>query len=320
MFGSLLYSDPLSYAPGTRASAVGGAFTAISNNSSASYYNPAGLAAQGFQAMYITIEGGGATKYDYKKQEFVDDGGGAFDLTVISNRFGLEFSWYSTGFDQDIMSLSCAYGIMEGMSIGLTAGMATTYATEESIEWFYGLGYKANILNLKQFPVKLDFGISYRSEQSFEELKNNSQSTYSGYGMPSRAALGVALLLPTKYAAVTISADYVYYGYTSATDYQDVVVKMKDINEMKIGLSTAFNKVFMGIGYNTSSSEDNNFNLDVMSIGSGIQWEGKSKGWISSIDVTYEKRSGNYIDNDIDQSSIMFSINLGHMNSQPWQD
>lgn len=71
---SILIADPFVAYPGTKAKGMGGAFTAVANNNSAMYFNPAGMTNfESYQShKMLTLEAGTGAGYDGPKNEFTD--------------------------------------------------------------------------------------------------------------------------------------------------------------------------------------------------------------------------------------------------------
>jgi hypothetical protein len=68
-----LNADPLITYIGTKAKSMGGAFTAVANNNSAMYFNPAGLVNfDGLENTMVTFEAGTGVKYD-EESDIHDD-------------------------------------------------------------------------------------------------------------------------------------------------------------------------------------------------------------------------------------------------------
>jgi hypothetical protein len=152
---SALLADPFVSYPGTKAKGMGGAFTAVANNNSAMYFNPAGMINFESEAEYtmITLEGGLGGKFDASKSNtddvftsngnyFLAAGGygsgwhggmAIYSLYTIKTSAVDENGDYAGYKNQDISALSAsfAYELSKQMypgggklSIGTTLGVA----------------------------------------------------------------------------------------------------------------------------------------------------------------------------------------------------
>jgi len=243
-----LSADPLVTYLGTKAKGMGGAFTAIANNNSAMYFNPAGLVNfENLSNANITLEGGTGAKYDQEGASIDDrhttSGSYFFGISSMTPESGFGFAMYSL-YDLNleggnsnyykeevsVMSLSGAIRLINqmypyggGLAIGVTGAYASSYSdTDPEIldvgGFFYTVGLKARVLDHRAF--KIDLGFNYRSEA---ELTSDSEYTneFKGIGVPQETAFGIAGSYGTEFGLFTLALDYKDTGYEEATKDSD---------------------------------------------------------------------------------------------------
>ena len=146
---SSLYADQFAAAPGTKARGMGYAFSAVANNTSAAYYNPAGYVSD---TPYITatIEFGDASSFDqtknntnvsgdiYDKDSQYFLGFGSFDQDG-----GWGISMYSL-FDVYITNTDDTKVIHQSNEV---IHLAFSYALNSRISWGWGIAYVSKLFN-----------------------------------------------------------------------------------------------------------------------------------------------------------------------------
>jgi hypothetical protein len=174
---------------GSKASSMGGAYTAISEGADANFWNPSGLA--GLSSMEIQF--GHSTWYQDIKLEYLSAG------IPISDKFsagiGVIYFDYGdfAGFDVNdnptgtfsghniVLSLSLAYKLSEQLSIGVS-GKGITEKLEEASASGYafdlGINYDFGLISTGLALKNLGSGFKYENEQS---------------SFPSKLSAGVAL-------------------------------------------------------------------------------------------------------------------------------
>jgi len=314
-----LSADPLMTYVGTKAKGMGGAFTAIANNNSAMYFNPAGLSNfEGMKNASLTIEGGIGAKIDESSSKFEDyfTSGTSyfFGVSIIGKDGGFGFAMYSLydlrledgtnngSYLQEeitIMSISAALMLIDqiysyggGLSMGVTAAYASSFSEDDSDVldvngYFYSVGAKMRILNHRAF--KIDLGINYRSSAELAS-DDDSYSHYKGVGVPEEIAFGVAISYGTEFGLFTLAGDYKFTGYADATANTDFNIRIDDVKTKTVGLdfSNPTYQIRGGI-YNTEYDVVTTNEISGYSVGLGFVF---SEGF--SIEGSYDRRTYSY--------------------------
>lgn len=97
VLASALMADPFVAYPGTKAKGMGGAFTAVANNNSAMYFNPAGMTNFESDENYgmFTLEIGKAAGFDGEAEEFSDSTSYFVSLGTSGNGFNGGIALYN---------------------------------------------------------------------------------------------------------------------------------------------------------------------------------------------------------------------------------
>jgi len=291
-----LMADSLGTAPGTKARAMGGAFTAVANNNSAIYFNPAGLIVweegqEEFNA--FTAEIGTALSLDSEDyvnngDEYADDynnyfwgvshfgkdvGFGVGSYSLYSARNPYPTSGYIEQ-ENKILALAGAFKLTDSLypgggkiSIGGTIGYAWTYnfwdsevdpdqADAESGIW--SLALKARLYESNEFNV--DFGVNYRAETDYDTTALATVEVVP-WNIPEETAFGLAVSVPTEFANITVAYDYKDIGYQSATEAEPgkentSLFGQGDVTSHCLGAELAFEQLQVRAGYYKDSADE----------------------------------------------------------------
>lgn len=219
--------------PGTRAMGMAGAFTAQADNSSAVWYNPAGLGQQGMPDSDATVEYGSvpniSDKGDYNTDKsalkFISIGGhnkssASFGLSYfVPYQFALYIPETGTFSSQPIGRVDATYSQYsfagaigaENLSLGATLDMVLRDVTGGSYSGGSGSGYGYSVGGLYKVVnseyAALKAGAVYRSTVTIES--NLISGDIVGKYLPSKpesTAYGLNLMLPFSYAIVNVNA------------------------------------------------------------------------------------------------------------------
>jgi hypothetical protein len=318
---TILLADPFGTAPGTKARAMGGAFTALANNTSALYFNPAGLIVweEGMEEYgTLTAEVGTAIKLDVEEgrkgdgnSDFIDSytnyfwgfshfgesfgwALGSYSLNSFNNPYTINGQTEYLLQENKIVSGALAFKLTDSLypgggkiSIGATVGYAWTddffASTEngsgdqveaESVIWSVGL--KARLLQSDN--VNVDFGVNYRAQTDYEP-NDYSHTDVVPWDIPEELALGVAVIVPTEFATITMTYDYKATGYEEATEWEapsieEVHTKLGgfgDVTTHSVGAEFAFESFQLRAGYYTDSVDgDYGNNMESDGISGGV--------------------------------------------------
>lgn len=287
-----LSADPLVTYIGAKAKAMGGAFTAVANNNSAMYFNPAGLVNfDGLQNTMVTFEAGTGAKYDataIPKERHTSSGSYFFGLSIIGKESGFGFAIYSlydlnlnssSGYQQEnvsVMSLSVAFNLVDKfypyggkLSLGVTGANVFSSSTDTNVlnvnGYFYAVGLKYRAIAHRAF--KLDLGVNYRSSATLESLYNN----FVPVGVPQELAYGAALSYGTEFGLFTLSADYKNTAYEDATSESDFTIRIPDVTTTNLGFEYANSKYQLRAGtYKSTYDDGSNGDISGITAGAGI--------------------------------------------------
>ncbi len=248
-----LMADPYGTAPGTKARGMGGAFTAVANNNSAIYFNPAGLIVweegqEEFNAFTAEIGTGmvGDVEKIWGGDDYMNDYTNYFwGVTHFGQEVGFgvgSYSLYSnnnpyntgtlTMIEQEnkIFAFAGALKLTDSLypsggkiSVGATLGYAWTYdfwSSEvdpdqaDADSVLWSIALKARLYQSDEF--NLDFGFNYRAETDYQPRAFATVDVVP-WDIPEETAIGLAASIPTEFANVVVAYDYKETGYESAT-------------------------------------------------------------------------------------------------------
>jgi len=313
-----LSADPLATYIGAKAKAMGGAFTAVANNNSAMYFNPAGLVNfDGLENTMLTFEAGTGAKRDQEGATFEDEhtssGSYFFGISSIGTDAGFGFAMYSlydlnlqyaansyVKEEVEVMSISGAFKLIDQLypyggklSLGVTGAYASSFSGEadDTLDvggYFYAIGLKYRALN--HHALKIDIGANYRSAATLESDSELYVNTFIGVGVPQETAFGVAFSYGTEFGLFTLAGDYKDTAYEEATTTETFpTIHISDVTTTNIGLEFATSLYQLRAGtYKSAYSDDTIIDGDVTGItaGAGVVIAGSF-----SLEVAYDNRT-----------------------------
>ena len=347
-----LLADPLSTYIGTKAKGMGGAFTAVSNNNAALYFNPAGLTTfDGRNYALTTLEYGSGAKIDESAGTGYDQLTTGtqffFSMAQMSPKNGFAFGIFNLYdltlqgkdgnlYTENVMAytISMALKILGNFytyggqfSIGGTIGGALSpnqseYATVDSegkisvAGWMPIVGVKFRALQLDFFSV--DFGLNYRSATTLDDSDANNAATMVGFGIPEELALGAAMAYGTEFGLITLSYDYKQSAFSAVTGPLNTSFNLliEDAITQNIGLELATNSFQIRGGYYTSTTAANQLNYGSgYSAGIGYNFASNESS-IWNLEASYDHRTFDFINGAEPKSNdyISLSINWGKIN------
>lgn len=332
-----LSADPLATYVGAKAKGMGGAFTAISNNNSAMYFNPAGLTNfEGLYNMSGTIEFGNGAKINQNSSNIDDrydsDTSGFFGVSVSSPEGGFGFAMYSlydlelqvlndpTKYikeEVEVMSLSGAYSLTKQMypyggalSVGITGAYASSFAGTENVDpdvinvngYFGMIGLKARLLNHRAF--KVDLGLNYRSAADLIS-DEESYKQYVGIGIPQEIAYGLAGSYGSEVGLFTLSTDYKQTAYADATKDTSFDLVLGDLKTLSVGadFSTPLFQVRAG-AYKSDFDDTEDNSISGYTAGVGMVYK------LAQIEVSYDNRTYKEALQETSEQFITVSLNI----------
>jgi len=312
-----LNADPLITYIGAKAKSMGGAFTAVANNNSAMYFNPAGLVNfDGLENTMVTFEAGTGAKFDGEGATLEDRhtsaGSYFFGLSLIGTDGGFGFAAYSlydlnlrdgsdTYYTEEIkvISLSAAFKLIDQLypyggklSIGVTGATASSFnETDEMLNVdgnFYAVGLKVRALNHHAF--KLDLGINYRFSATLESDPESKSTYFIAVGIPQETAFGAALSYGTEFGLFTLAADYKDTAYDDATKESDFAIRIPDVTTMNLGLEYATAQFQLRAGTYKSTYADDTIDGEITGLTAGAGYIIES----FSFEAAYDSRTYSY--------------------------
>jgi len=249
LLSTTLLADQFQAAPGTKARSMGYAFSAIANNTSAVYYNPAGFVSDSSYSV-ATLEFGNASSFD--ETEVNSGGNGAYDMFssdtqyfVGGGNFKPEGGWglalYSL-YDvyliennsnvihqsNEVLNYGIAWNIGTRVAFGLGYGrVQKIFSSDESSDGtsdthnglalteyesegdFFQAGIKVDILKDSETGNKITLAYTYRSEAEIEETSDDA--TYLTTGIqPFNVPEEQVIGLGIQYATSAVSFLFAY--------------------------------------------------------------------------------------------------------------
>lgn len=313
---SISYSDPLMILPDTRANGMAGAFTAIANNPSSIYYNPAGLTSSMNQNFFVgTLEGGESIKNnngDLKKSGrfflgisgIKGDGGLAFAIfsersATLPTTIKTDQGEYTDTVEQDLYSLALAgsWQIIRSnsnkflLSLGFSGGVVTTGTLNTSTEsydggfvgWWFGAGIKSKLYENENFGIFA--GAAGRKFSNLEYKDNTTGDKIDLEDLPDEYSAGIALSFYTTKGTLTVSLDHRKRIYNTG-EYNEF-----SYNINSIGMEFALPKIQIRGGIYKSTPKDvyigTLYDTTVKGTTAGIGFK-LGKSFI--FNISYEKR------------------------------
>jgi len=313
-----LSADPLATYIGAKAKAMGGAFTAVANNNSAMYFNPAGLVNyDGLENTMLTFEAGTGSKRDQKGATFEDkhtsSGSYFFGISSIGVESGFGFAMYSLydlrlqdgasnyfTEEVEVMSLSGAFKLLDQLypyggklSIGITGANASSFSGEadDTLDvsgYFYAVGLKYRALN--HHAIKIDIGANYRSSATLESDSDLYVNSFIAVGVPQETAFGVACSYGTEFGLFTLAGDYKNTAYEEVTTTSTFPsIHISDVATTNIGLEFATSLYQLRAGtYKSTYTDDSIIDGEVTGLTTGA---GVIIGGSFSLEVAYDSRT-----------------------------
>jgi hypothetical protein len=339
LIGSTLFGDPLITYIGAKAKGMGGAFTAIANNNSAMYFNPAGLTNfNDRRTTSVTLEAGTGSKIDVRQNSSSLTKSSAsyfFGASHSTTKGGFGIAYYtlydfcfedqSGRYDSlkeeiDVISLSAAYRIIhnltpydKGLSIGITLGYASSQSSEDPqvIDVngnLWSIGAKYRVLDLP--TVKMELGANYRGKTTMETDSDSLSTKYKGIGIPQELAYGVAFSYARGYTLSTLSLEQKNTAYEEATEDTDVNLLIPDTITRNIGFELATSKYQLRLGaYKSVFANNSEEYVTGKTVGLAFSIGNQAKSdYLVNLEVSYDARDYTGINEKV--NFYTFSLNF----------
>lgn len=298
--------------PGTRARSMGMAFTAISDDASAVWYNPAGLAIGSDGGIDFIAEGSETINYELDKETrpFI-----ALKSTGQKGGFALSYFTPYTFATQvkrlDIISLGGAYkcpfririgGTLEVVRLSLDSDYEAIIEEDAlGIGLSGSLGGQWTALNYKPWGLRIQFGGAYRLESNMDE------EAYKPFNKPASWNYGVALMK----SVTPLHSNLIFSGQYERTEYSAIDEKYADYEmtsygfEWQIALDGFLSRVALRAGKYTEEPKGvySNFEMNGNTYGIGMRF-GESWG------LEYSLENREWVNNSFKKDFTLHALAL----------
>ncbi|MEE8577839.1 MAG: PorV/PorQ family protein, partial [candidate division Zixibacteria bacterium] len=270
--------SPFSLGAGARALGMGSAYTAITNDPSTIYYNPAGLALleyQKFSGMHATLFEG--TKYDFVGWAYPtspDDGIGVAIMRIGTGDIVRQSDWQAVGtFDYSSTQVLLSYGRAFGP--GLSAGLSVK-ALNQSLSGYSDWAVGADAGMVVGLTSRLDLAVAVRDIiEPTLKLKSSKEE------------------IPRSFAAGLALSDIQLFSNIALNTAVDLVKQADRKLQAHAGAEFLFAEV---------AAIRSGFDKDNFAFGAGVK--------IKAIQIDYAYRLMDYVD-DSHRFSVTFSLGQG---------
>lgn len=240
-----------------RALGMGDAYTALASDSSALFYNPAGLArVSGINWKIFSIRAGASGWEAYQKIRDVQGGeGGEEYAEAIEELYG-EHVWTGVGGESAFTIPMLGFAVYNhgDAQISVDNPVSPQIYTNVINDYGYVLGFGipftpflhmgANLKYVKRMGARVPWGASFLADLNPEAIYDNMTKWGKGYG----ADVGVNLRLPTPILSATVSAVWKNVGgMTFRSDDPDADIPSEE-NDLTLGAAVLFDTPFLSIG------------------------------------------------------------------------
>lgn len=305
LFVSCLHASPRMNYPGTRARAMGSAFTAIADDASAVWYNPAGINSEGEQ-VDIIIEGNEAIDddLDIDTTPFLslkmmgEKWGFAFSYfnpyvfgspVVITEEDGYVDSWNEgiTVNRLDIFSVGAARKLANRIKVGGTVEFVDV-DTKEDLEYPSDSKGFSGSIGVQWIPVEdLARGFRVRVGGTYR-FKSSIGDSFEKYSKPSSWNCGAAVMksVTSLCSNLIVSAQYEKTDFTEIGANGLKYEMMSYGAEWQIALDSSISRIAFRAGlYSESPEVGNDFEMNGATWGIGVRF-GEKLG----VEYSMEKR------------------------------
>jgi uncharacterized membrane protein YgcG len=239
----------------TRALGMGDAFTALSNDSSALFYNPAGLAkVHGLNMKIMDIKAGASGIEAYNKIKGMNGASGSGFADKIEALYG-EHVWTGVGGDMAFTMPMFGFGVYDhaGASVRVDNPVYPQVNTNVINDYGYVVGTGVplspflqagvNLRYVKRTGARLPFGAAFLADLDPKEIYSKVTGWGRGYGMD----LGVNAVLPAPFFQATLSAAWKNVGQMRfSSDDPNANIPYED-NDLTLGAALLFDLPLVSI-------------------------------------------------------------------------
>lgn len=315
VLNSLAFGEPTTNYPGTRARGMGGAYTAVSDDAAAIWYNPAGIAIYGENTSHDIILEGSQSIDIFDLEEGKLKPFAAYKYA--GEKFGVALGYYvpfaytdsadmGEAKELDIVSFALAKSFGQYLSIGAAAEWiildkeAIAEGTGENDNGMSGtFGIQSTPLEYKPWGLQVRLGGTYRlnSSVSEEEYWRFEKPTSYNYGIAifkSITQLKSSLLIAAQQEKTEFEDSDILSGENLKFENNSFGMEWQIITGAE-----RFSHIALRCGYYQEETDQiSDFDVTGITVGIGMKI-GESWG----LDYTFEKREW-----DIDDTSLDFKL------------
>ena len=235
---------------GGRAVGMGEAFTAISNDASATYWNPAGLASMQRSQFMFTHN---------KWFQGITHGFASVAFNINENYFGLSFISNSVdGIERRVNPSTEPLYTIDAHDIMIGVSFAKKY--HKNLQWGVTLKYLYEKIYLENtYGAALDLGVIYKTPVAglnvgavIQNLGTMSEFKEEKITLPAMAKVGASYTLPSEeYGAWTVVADLIQIFDANLHVHTGLEYELKKIIALRIGYLNGYEErtIQGGLGF-----------------------------------------------------------------------
>ena len=239
-----------------RALGMGDAFTALADDSSSLFYNPAGLArVRGINWKVFSLHAGASGLEAYNKIKDLNSSGGGNELSDTIGKLYGDHVWSGVGGESIFTMPMIGFGVYNHTDALIKVDNPVYPALQTDVINDYGytagLGVPLgpfvqagiNLRYVKRMGARLPLGASLIADLDMDKLKGR----VTGWGVGYAADTGVNLILPAPFFTATLSAVWKNMGKTIYKSSNTAQVLPSDDNNITLGAALKFDTPVLSI-------------------------------------------------------------------------
>lgn len=238
-----------------RALGMGDAFTALANDSSSLFYNPAGLAkVRGINWKVLSVRAGASGIEAYKKIKDLNTESQDDFASKVNDLYG-EHVWTGIGAETAVTLPMFGFAIYDHADALVRVNNPVYPEVYTSVVNDYGyvggfgvplspfLQYGMNFRYVKRTGARLPYGAAFLADLDAKKIYNNVNQWGKGYGMD----VGVNAVIPAPFFSATISAAWKNVGSMSFRTEDPTVNIPSEENDVTLGVALLFDTPVLSI-------------------------------------------------------------------------
>lgn len=332
---SAIMADPFTAAPGGKARGMAGAFTAVSNTTSAAYYNPAGTASLKNNKNEITFITLGYNQNALESSKFMSDRQVEsftdvmpdiyFDMGMISSKFGFSYMINNMTlvtsedkfFNSSVGTIGFGYSVNDSLQIGATLIMNSLLAQTASLfhevddyskidPFIFGFALGAKYEAYSSVEDSLNIAASYRIGAK-DESHNTSNYNKFATGIPDKLSLGINYNRYLSGGSLSLDANYdiIYVDGVTSVDDRNIESRFGETTTMSFGADFAMPSFMIRAGYSVSDiarTNGDDWGNEIMSFGVALPVNS------NILEASIEKRTYDFKQPEGKEDSILLTV------------